>query len=225
MLKLTAKDFKEKYGITNYLWAKYYDDVIDHLQDYIEFHSQKEGKYIYYIITKELKPYEPFKKKSIRAIKFYEEQTSEIVKKEPLQTGINIARNVIEFNNKFNHKQDTAARYVRPILKSKYQKGKNVWCYLSEDRLQYIPLDEEQLEFLYSCFEKYHKSKETIDKLGEIETQRLEKEISIEEAKEKVFDIHYDNYLLTKVKFKEKYGFDPIRISEYEENAILNENN
>ena len=123
MLKLTAKEFREKYGISEYLWIKYHNDIIDHLEDYIEFHMETEGNYKYYIITKELKPYEPFKKKSIRAIKFYEEQTSEIVKKEPLQTGINIARNVIEFNNKFNHKQDTAARYVRPILKSKYQKG------------------------------------------------------------------------------------------------------
>lgn len=81
--------------------------------------------------------------------KFYTKETHKIIEEQDWNTGSNVARKIIKKENRFNHTLDTAARYVRPILKRDYTKSLDVkWMRLDTKTDMYIELTEEQYEYL-----------------------------------------------------------------------------
>jgi hypothetical protein len=58
------------------------------------------------------------RKTALKEIKaFYSEKTDDLININPWNTGANIARQIIAKDNRYDHKEGTAANYVRPILK------------------------------------------------------------------------------------------------------------
>lgn len=136
-----------------------------------------------------------------------------------MNTGNNIARvmcnNVLSPAKQYNHTEDTAARYIRPILKSDFIKKMSRWCAIDYTTNQYIPLEIEQLDYLMRLFrgeientkESYKLSQEMMEIMADADAGNISKE----EMKEKTVDTAWKLYNVKIEQFKKKYGFRPYK--------------
>lgn len=211
MKKYTLNEFKKIYGITKYVWESRKEELLEYLNFFFDYEIVKEGFKTYVIVKEQYKEYEPLpKKKDINKLKqHYNEQTDNIIKKDPWNTGANIARNIIAMDqNVYNHQEATIAKYVRPIIKDQYiQPGApKEWRRLSKDRLSYEPLTDEQLEFLTNLLDDnsgQKRKKREIEKMAEYNSGYITKE----ELKDFLYENLAKSYGTLMAQFKEKFGF------------------
>lgn len=209
---------EELFHVTPNTFSKNRKEYLQHLSEFYVY--EERGKKI--ILLQELKPFETrLKKKKDNQIKKeeqYREATHKVILEQPLNTGSNIARimchNVLSPAYHYNHTEDTAARYVRPILKEDFVKKMSRWCIMDYSTNQYIPLQGEQLDYLMKLFrgqsdnsEEKILNQEIMDIIADADAGNISKA----EMKEKTVDTAWKLYNLRMEQFKKKFGFRPYK--------------
>ena len=202
-------------GISEDTWRRRQDDVLAHLKTFWNYSIIPNGRTYNFEISEEYAPLEPLPRKTrIKEIQdFYRKETENVIKINPWNTGSNVARTILNYTNPYEHKFDTGSRYVRPILKEEYSlSAERKWCYLDYERNLYIPITDEQEDFLKSMFKLYLSD----DKTAEIMAAQDAGYITQDEA----FSVLRGGYAEAIEKFTERYGIRPMKIGEYTKNAF-----
>lgn len=225
--KISLTEVKRYFKITKHAWETRKEEFLEYLKNFYEYSINTEGRSTYFIFTKQYAEYIPFpSKRDAEKIKaYYSIKTEEIVKEKPWNTGSCIARNIIdeEKNNIYKHKEDTAARYVRDILKEEgyiHPFGDSQWMRLAPNRLEYIPLTEDQKEYLSKLFYSYTqegRSAQEMEKFAEYKSGY------ITEIELKQFLFNHINYSYESImsQFKNEYGFRPQKVKYLDKHPII----
>lgn len=90
-----------------------------------------KGRSYQFIIKEQYSEYEPLlrKTKLPEIMSFYAQETDHILKYKLRNTGANLAREITDNNNQFNHMASTAAQYIRSYLKANYKVTDKEQCY------------------------------------------------------------------------------------------------
>lgn len=215
MKKYNTKEVQNLLGISKDTWKRRYEEIQEYLKLYWDYQTQEEGRCNYYIIIEEYGELQPLprKKKSQEIKEFYAEETEHIIQYKPRNTGANIAREIVDKNNKYSHAEGTAANYIRPILKEDYKlSDKKDWCYINYENHTYEPLADEQLKFLKELFQQYMGEDSIADIIAEQEAGYKTKEEAYNNIKG-----FYDDAMEA---FKNRYGFRPYKVGEYTRKAF-----
>lgn len=203
LLQISGSTFKRRYT----------EIVEDYLPYFWNFKVSYKGRSVLYNVEEEYGELQPLPRKTKNIKDFYVQKTDKIIESNPWNTGSNIARWVVATDNKFNHKEGTAANYIRPILKEEYNlSDERRWSEIDYEKYTYEPITQEQEKYLKELFEKYLGG----EQIGNIIAERDAGYIS----KEQAYDKMEGNYNDAMKAFKEKYGFRPIKIGKYEKKAF-----
>lgn len=216
----SLSELRKALKISDRAWKERRQDILNQMDKTFEYEIESKGRYVYFHITKQYAEYKlPAKKDIIKMNEYYTDETRRIVKEQPFNTGSNIARNIIaDGHNIYEHQEDTIARYVRPIIKEKFVGPATVseWRKPSEDKLTYLPMEPEELEYLMGLFEGNSK-----DGLKEKEMSLFSEYkngyITEEELKDKLMsnvEIAYNTIMQT---FKAKYHYRPQKVKYLQE--------
>lgn len=195
-----------------------------HLLNYFDYKKIRRGNGYYYIFTEQIADFIPFKKaKSAKRDKIIKSQIKKTIAKNNRQTGSNIAR-IICVNEEIvalNLKLNTLQNYTRENLKELvsngyYSKGGYVWCYLNVENNMYIELTEEEVKELRSYFKA---TKEEEDLYSDFKEGNLNEE----EATMKIGKIRIKTFTDGIEKYRNKYGYRPLKVPVYERNALKEE--
>ena len=216
--KYSIKELRKELGITDYAWETKKEDLLEYFKYFFDYEIHYQGRSTIFFIKEIYETYIPLprKTKAKEIAQFYHEETEHLIKYKPLNTGSNIAREIIDTDNRYNHKEDTAARYVRSGLKENYKVAdEKVWCEPNYFNHTYIPLSETQVKELNELFIKYMGSDAT--RIAGLIAEAESGQLSSEELKNKLINGSYNDAIC---EFKKKYGFRPIKIGEYIKNAF-----
>lgn len=150
----TTEQLKKELSITKRSWDTRREELLEYFKLFFDYEIINKGRSRCYKILNVYTDYEPLpkKRKTTEIMAFYKEKTAEIVDKQPLNTGSNIARIIVETDNKYDHAELTATRYVRPVINEEYDKTTRQWCFINYQTQEYEPLTKEQLNYLQECF-------------------------------------------------------------------------
>lgn len=205
-----AKLARELFNISSNTFYAHKEDYLNYLSKYFSWTLTTKGNYI---LTKELKPYETIKEKNSKEkrMEYYKEKTDTIIAKEPYNSGSNVARN-IQVNNKYKVQDDTVARYVRKILRQFYISVDDRWSRPTEDGLHYVPLTEEELDYLKMLFTTKGNNELNYKYCAEYKAGNITRQEFLELLGDNVLNDY--NKIIT--IFKEKYGYFPIKTKKYQ---------
>lgn len=214
--KYSTKEVQDKLQISKDTWKRRREEILEYLKGFWVYEIVTEGRcncFVVYNETEDLKPLP--RKTALKEIKaFYSEKTDDLINNNPWNTGANIARQIIAKDNRYDHKEGTAANYVRPILKEEYTITEHKeWHKPNYITFVYEPLEEEEKEYLNELFKKY---------MHRLSSESIIEAIAAEDAgyctKEEAYDQIKGTYNQVMNEFKEKYGYRPIKIGKYEKN-------
>ena len=206
----STEELKKILNLPTRAWKENKEEVLEYISYYFDYDVVKRGRKICYNLKEQTQSWIPYKKKNVEEQRrYYLEKTVNIIEIQPRNTGSNIAR-IINRNklNKFNHKEGTISNYVRPILRKNYYSNEEdrTWCEFDEEFLIYKPLTKAQKDYLYEHFNP--NQKEILDKVADYESKTITKE----EVCDAIVESTKVPYKAAIKKFKEKYGFIPIRV-------------
>lgn len=192
-----------------------------HLSRFYFYVKKETKKTIYYIFTEQKYDYVPYKDfQKIMKKKDLINEVDRILQKEPRNTGSCVARIIKDFSEKeINYTLNTLTIYAREVMNTFlknnfYTRGDFQWC--ESLKYSYRILEENEIQCLKKCFYEDENTEEEEEK---IQTQIDNKEISIEEGERKLGKYRRTSYLQSLQKFKDKYGFWPIKVPVYIKNA------
>lgn len=222
--RYSLTQIKDKLKISKHVWENRKEELLEHLKVFFDYDIDTKGRSTYFIIKEVFCDYQPLPNKRDAQIiaAHYLEKTREIVAEDPWNTGSNIARNIIaKEESLFNHKENTIAGYVRPIIREKFipPLAEKSWRRLSKDRLHYEPLTEEQEEFLNQLLTENSlegQKKKELEKFAEYK----EGYITETELKDYLMSSVGASYGSMMMRFKNKFGFTPMLIKHLEEGAF-----
>lgn len=217
MIELKAyglEEFKKVLNISKRMWDERKEELLEYFKIFFKYRIEMKGRSYQFIIEEQYCEYEPLPKKSKmpELKKFYAEETDRIVAEKPLNSGSNVAREIMATNNKFNHKEETAATYVRQYLKVNYEISHKEWCKVNYETFSYDRISEEQKAYLFELFNKHVNSIVVVDILSDIEMGYV--------SKDQCYDCIRPYYLNALSDFKLKYGFRPYKAGYLMKNAI-----
>ena len=222
--KYTLTEFKSILKISKRQWEDRKEELLEHLSIYFDYEITRVGRGWSIDIKEQYGEYEPLgRKHNIKEIKeYYYEKTKEEVKEKPWNTGSNISRNIIaKDQNIFNHTEGTMSNYIRPIVRDKFVSpiNESQWMKLSEDKLSYEPLTQEEHDYFISLFSSEEDRKERAKIIGDYKSRYITKA----EMKEKLFEqaeFRYDQIISS---FKKKFNFVPISVKYLQETQDFTE--
>ena len=108
------------------------------------------GRSYIFIIKVQYSEYEPMpgKNKAEQIQVFYIKKTDEILDYKSRNTGANIAREIEQTDNKYNHATGSMENYIKPYLKVNYYVDDKQWCEIHYKNYSYDVISEEQLKYL-----------------------------------------------------------------------------
>lgn len=190
------------------MWEERKEELLEYMKMYFNYEITLKGRSYQFHIKEQYQEYEPMPRKTrmpeIKA--FYEQEAEHILTYKPRNTGANLAREIIDKNNKYNHAVGTAANYIKPFLKKNYEVGEREWCQINYDTYSYDKISAEQLKSLNELFNKYLSSNAMANAIADQEAGYTTKEEAYERLK-----VYYNDAMLA---FKEKYGFRPYKAGE-----------
>lgn len=208
-MQVSRSELSKLYKITKYSWDSRHDDLLDHLQDYMDITEIKSMKGTYkYEVKGELPesiPPLPRKSQMSQKKKDYEDYTIKALGTEfKPNSKSKIAREAIaDFGNKkYGHtsQRSVVERYVKePFDKYGENDGNQYWCYY--DSYEVIPSDI-VAEWREILTEEHISEKEAANAFYR---QQQGEDISKEKG-------YYRNAL---DRFKEKYGSTPILVGKW----------
>ena len=215
--KYSLTELKQKLGISKRAWDSRREEILEYLNDFFDYKIIQIKNSKYFIASEIYADYQPLPRaRSKEEIQqFYKEETEKIVEIQPVNTGSNIARIVINSDNKFHHAETTATRYIRPVISEEYDKTNIDWYKLNKSNNTYIPLTEEQIDFITDCYnnEAIKNPAETLKNVGYLIQQYREREISKQDFADMSIELLLTKYEFVMKKFKAKYGFRPMLVS------------
>ena len=204
----TLTELKKVLKISKRQWEERKEELLEYMKIFFDYEITIQGRGYCFVIKEQYAEYEPLPRKAklpeMRA--FYEEETDHIIQYKPCNTGLNIAREIVDKNNKYNHALNTATHYIRPYLKKNYTIGEREWCKINYENYSYDKITEEELQFLKLQFEKYLSSGVVADAIADQEAGHV--------TKTEVYDRLKNRYDLAMTAFKDKYGFRPYKAGE-----------
>lgn len=204
----TLDELKKALHISKRMWEERKEELLDYMKLFFNYEITLKGRSYQFHIKEQYQEYEPMPRKSktpeIQA--FYEQEAEHILTYKPRNTGANLAREIIDKNNKYHHAVGTAANYIKPFLKKNYEIGEREWCQINYETYSYDKISDEQLKCLNNLFNKYLSSNAVADAIADQEAGYTTKEEAYECLKS-----HYNSAMLA---FKEQYGFRPYKAGE-----------
>lgn len=190
------------------MWEERKEELLEHMKIFFDYEITLKGRSYQFNIKYQYAEYEPLerKKKRPEIEAFYEKETDHIIQYKSRNTGANIAREIVDKNNKYNHSISTASHYIGPYLKMNYEVGEREWCQINYDTYSYDKITATQLKDLKDLFNKYLNSSIIADTIADQEAGYTTKE----EAYERL-TTHYNDAMK---EFKEIYGFRPYKAGE-----------
>lgn len=208
----TAEEFRKALKISEPTWKKKRNYILDCLKQIMDFNIFKDGTFVKYEVINQFEDWKGIpRKKDVKAMReYYAEKTAEIVKRQPRNTGSNIARITLAKENKFCHKQDTAERYIRQEINRSYDKKDYEWCVLDKSTNYYYIMTDEQREFLFSLFSNYGSefNKDFFKHASMLRNGLITKE----EYDELTAEIVENNYKTILDEFRFEYGSVPVNV-------------
>lgn len=213
----TLTELKTALHISKRAWEERKQEVLEWMKLFFDYEITLKGRSYQFHIKKQFIEYEPFpKKKDTAEIKaFYEQETDHLIQYKPLNTGANIAREINAKNNQYNHAEGTIANYIRPYIKAKYYVDDKVWCKVNYADYCYEPIEDQELKYLNSLFNKYLSSETTASIIGDVEAGYINQEEGYNKLKG-----HYNDAMSA---FKDKYGFRPYKAGYLKNKAWTDE--
>lgn len=209
MQKISRSQLTKKYNIARWAWESRHDDLLDYLNDFFSIKEIKEKTRYYYEVPDELPdtiPPLPRKNNKQEKIEDYEQYVINNLPEKPAPLSKSkMARDAInDFGNeKYGHYsyKSVANIYVGPAMEKHGEHGmKMVWV----DINTYLPLTEEQEEFLHECFRQVH--------LSELEMANAFKKY----AQEQDISEEIDNFNKAISMFRMRFAFRPISVYEWQ---------
>lgn len=212
-MKYTTQELCKLLEISRDTLKRRRDEIMDYLSLFWDYEIISEGRTNYYVVKEEHSKIAPLPRKTrVKEMKeFYSEKTHSIIDKKPWNSGSNIAREICATDNVFAHSEKTARDYVRPVLKNDFEIADDKqWMRINYLTFSYDPLDEEELNYLKEMFKRY------IGRDAEVIADIISEQRSGYLSKEEAYDKINNTYDTAMDKFKEKYGFRPIKVAKYE---------
>lgn len=206
-------ELKKVLNITKWQWEERKEDLLLYLKLFFDYEIVIRGRSYCFIIKEQYSEYEPLPRKTKyqEAMDFYISEVDHILQYKPRNTGSNLAREITAKNNKFKHRDTTAANYIRPYLKKNYTVKDREWCEINYETYSYDKITPEQLKFLNKQFSKYLNSTAIAEAMADAEAGYS--------TKEEAYDKLKNNYDSAIQAFKDEYGFRPYKAGELIKNA------
>lgn len=204
----TLSELRNALNIPVRQWERRRDDLLEYFKLFFDYDYIFEGHAYTFNIKEQYCEYEPIPRKTkFKEISdFYAKETDSILAYKPRNTGANVAREICNINNQYDHKPTTAANYIRPYIKKNYLIQDKEWCRIDYNNNTYNVISPEQLKFLKSLFEKYLSTSKVADAIGDFESGYA--------SKEQAFDKLHTGYNEAISDFKKRYGFRPYKAGE-----------
>lgn len=223
----SVTELKKILNISERAWRERKEEVLEHLKCYFDYELRKEGRRVNFYIKEQYAEYQTLQKKKDmeKIIVYYENEIRRIIAVEPYNTSANMARNVVaEGRNLYEHKPETVSKHMSPSVKQKFipPMPEKAWMKQTEDKLHYVPLEPEELEFLYSLFKKNsHESR--LNRQIELFAEYRSGYIDEAELKAELFNDTARTYESLMSEFKKEFGFRPQLIKKLQEGAWTKE--
>lgn len=215
-------------------WKKKKDTLLLYLSHYYQYeikYNEQDHRKLDYHIIKKIKEYEPLLGKRAQQNIIYSGKIIDVIKQDNLQTPKNVSR-IIKSDNDIvalNHKEGTIYEYTRVNMRTMFGKGigeggtagiifSKRWCRINLETNTYIPLNEEQTQYLFDTFYSFKSeiSEKELSVYADIDCGLL--------THNETTDIFSENklwyFLLAKDLFKAEYGYYPIKVPVYEFSAF-----
>ena len=215
--KYSTTELLSALNISSATWKRRQEEFLEYFHYFFSYNIETEGRAIFYNVTEVYAEYQPMPRKTKRdeIITFYRNETHKIVDYDPWNTGSNVARRILDKENRYIHSEGTAANYVRPILKEDYLRidEEAKWFRADYDKYEYIELTEEQDEYLKGLLAygtQYAMLAAQVE-AGSITKEEMGRAITEEEM---------DKYNNAMKAFKRKFGFRPLLVPKYQAKAF-----
>ena len=229
----TTNDMIKFFNVSKDTWKKKKEKLLLHFDNFYEYeveYDSKDRRKINYKIIKQLGKYEPPQKKSVIRNKTYENEIVKVIEVDNIQTAKNVSRIIKDTDEikAFNHTEGTVYEYTRVRMRNMFgikageagTHGKiveKIWCRLRTDINLYIDIPQEEIQDFYKFFNKEKNSiKEAELTLYSDFENGL---ITRDELNEQIGETGLICFLTAKEKFREKYGYYPIKVPVYELSA------
>lgn len=229
----TTQEIKDFFSVSESTWKKKRDTLLRHLSlfyDYEIIYDNKDHRKRNYLITKKKQDYIEYssnaKKEIDKRDRIFEKEIIDVIENDNLQTAKNISRLIDEdIKKEFDYTSGTIYEYTRLRVNEWFGKGNNtcgtkgmitekIWCCLDTEHNYYIRLSEEQKKYLFEIYgeEKGDLIEKELSLISDCENGLITKEILYKE----IGDYSYCCFTKAKDKFKERYGYYPIKVPVYE---------
>lgn len=231
----TTKEMQQFFGVSASNWKKQKEKLLKNFSFYYEYEVDRRGRGDYYIILRQLGDYRPAPKKGDKIQETYESGIIEIVQDDNVQTAANVARKLETENaavKAFNHTSGTTYEYTRVKMRNMFGTKVNeggsrgmivekVWCRLDKENNTYILMSEEAIQ---KFFEIYSLSQEERKQYElEVFSDYQNGLITKEEAFAAIGERGFKAYQAARDKFKQDFGYYPIKVPVYEISAFEGE--
>jgi hypothetical protein len=216
--KYTLQEIKDMHGISKKIWDTRREEVLEYLKGFYDYEIIQTGRSKYFVceeVYDENYIPMPRKNKKQEIEKFYEEKTKEIIEESPRNTGMNIARTIVYgSDNVYEHAETTACRYVRPVINENYDRTDYQWCKFDEEAREYIPLTQEQIDFLANAYagRREEDKQRSVDMFMKLADRVYNKEMTKKQMCAVIGKMTLTAYENAVKAFKEKFNFRPIAV-------------
>ena len=189
-------------------WERRKQELLEYLKLFFDYDYSYKGRVYMFNIKEQYAEYEPMPRKTQfkEIYNFYANEVDNILQDKPRNTGSNLAREICDTNNQYNHQESTAASYIRPYLKENYVVCDKTWCRIDYENYTYLPIGNDELVELHKLFETYLNSKDTAEILSSVDAGYDTKDGAILKLR--------DRYLTAISRFKSKFGYRPYKAGE-----------
>lgn len=213
----STEEFKAALGISKRAWDTRREEILEYCEDFFRFDIKIKGRAKTYVVKEIYAEFEPLprKTKSAEKSRFYLAQASERIEEQPLNTSSNLGRIIFQQNNKYDVSETTITKTLRPLINLNYDKTNYQWCKLDRDINEYIPLTDEQGEYLIQCLSSSYKEDYkniVLEQNAALVNAYFNREISRKEFDAQAGQMLIDHYTYSMNLFKGKYGFWPVRV-------------
>ena len=231
----STKEMQEFFGVSKDNWKKQKNKLLENFGNYYEYEVERRGRNDYYHVLKQLGDYQPIQRKSSKRDKTYEQGIIRVIEDDNIQTAANVARRLGKEDaavQSFNHSAGTIYEYTRTRMRNMFGVKVNeggsqgmitgkVWCRLDQDNNCYIPLSEESIQKFYAIYSLSQEARKDYEL--EVFSDYQNGLITREEAFESIGERAIEAFKAAREKFKQDYGYYPIKVPVYEVSAFERE--
>lgn len=216
----TARELAKECGVSYKTFFNHREREEEHLAKFYRFHMEKYKNANLYIFTEQFGDYIPYREyTAFKKINLLQQKIKETIKKDPRQTGSNIAR-IIQVENEIQAlglQLSTLTVYTRDQLKELVRRGyydklDYRWCYLDKGNNIYQLLSDEDVELLRG----YFRSDKIEEKIENIYAEPRENTITYDDAIAKIGKVQVENVVRGLAQFNAVKGFRPMKVPVYE---------